>query len=64
VRLREEYELRERYRALEHKLDLISRTAETVLELIHNKRSSRVEWYIVILIMVEIVLYLFLEFFR
>ncbi len=64
VRLREEYELRERYRALEHKLELISRTAETVLELIHNKRSLRVEWYIVALIMLEIVLYLFLEFFR
>ncbi len=51
-----EYELTERDHALSRKLELISRTASTVLELIHTRRALRVEWYIVILIAVEIVL--------
>lgn len=53
-RLFEEYELRERHRALENKLALISRTAETLLGLLHHRSSLRVEWYIVILIVAEI----------
>ncbi|MEJ2344465.1 MAG: RMD1 family protein [Gammaproteobacteria bacterium] len=57
LRLEDEYELRERHVALERKLELISRTAETLLSLLQNKRSLRVEWYIVILIVVEIILY-------
>jgi uncharacterized Rmd1/YagE family protein len=51
-----QYELRERDLALSRKLDVVSRTAETYLDLIHNRRSIRVEWYIVILILVEIAL--------
>ena len=64
VRLEDEYELRERHVALERKLDLISRTAETLLELMQHKRSLRVEWYIVILIVVEILLTLYEMFAR
>lgn len=56
ARLADEYELVERHRALERKLDLVSKTAETLLDLLQNKRSLRVEWYIVILIVVEILL--------
>ena len=59
IRLEDEYELRERHLALERKLDLISRTAETLLELMQHKRSLRVEWYIVILIVIEILLTLY-----
>lgn len=59
VRLEDEFELRERHLALERKLDLISRTAETLLDLMQHKRSLRVEWYIVILIVVEILLTLY-----
>lgn len=59
VRLEDEYELHERHLALERKLDLISRTAETLLDLLQHKRSLRVEWYIVILIIVEILLSLY-----
>lgn len=62
VRLEDEYELRERHLALERKLDLISRTAETLLNLMQHKRSLRVEWYIVALIMAEIMLGLFDKF--
>ena len=35
---------------------MISRTAETLLGLLQSKRSLRVEWYIVILIVIEIVI--------
>lgn len=59
ARLIGEYELAERHRALDHKLELIARTAETVLDLLQHKRSLRVEWYIVILIVIEILLTLY-----
>lgn len=56
LRLEDEYELRERSRILDRKLDLIARTSETLLDLMQNRRSMRVEWYIVVLILIEIVL--------
>ena len=56
LRLEDEYELTERLRALEQKLSLISRTVETVLDILQTDSSHRVEWYIVILIVVEILL--------
>jgi uncharacterized Rmd1/YagE family protein len=55
-RLGVEYELDERDRALNRKLDVISTTAGTLLELDQNRRALRVEWYIVILILVEILM--------
>ncbi|WP_416667469.1 RMD1 family protein [Egbenema bharatensis] len=59
LRLENEYEIRERHLALERKLDLISRTAETVLDLLQHNTALRVEWYVVILIVVEILLSLY-----
>ena len=59
ARLSEEYELRERDRALDRKLEVISRTVETLLGLVQQRSSIRVEWYIVILIVVEIVISVF-----
>jgi uncharacterized Rmd1/YagE family protein len=59
TRLLDEYELEERHKALDRKLDLIARTANTTLELLHNQRSLRVEWYIVLLIVIEIVISLY-----
>jgi uncharacterized Rmd1/YagE family protein len=56
LRLEDEYELRERLVALERKLALISKTVETSLGVLQRDSSHRVEWYIVILIVVEIVL--------
>jgi uncharacterized Rmd1/YagE family protein len=56
ARLRDEFEIRERFAALHGKLALISRTAETALELLQNRRALRVEWAIVGLIVFEIVL--------
>ena len=55
-RLEREYELRDRAVALERKLDLISRTAKTALDLLEQRSNRRVEWYIVVLIVVEILL--------
>jgi uncharacterized Rmd1/YagE family protein len=58
-RLAEEFELPERDRAFSRKLELISQTATTALTLIETRHSLRVEWYIVILIVIEIVLTLY-----
>lgn len=55
-RLAVEYELRDRDKALTRKLEVVSDTAHTHLELLYNRRTLRVEWYIVILIVFEIVL--------
>ncbi len=57
--LENDFELGERDTALVRKINLVSRTAQTSLELLHSRRSLRVEWYIVILIVVEIFLTLF-----
>jgi len=58
MRLAEEYELRDRDRdrALDRKLDVISRTVETLLSLVQTRSSLRVEWYIVLLIVAELLL--------
>lgn len=59
ARLEDEYELKERDKILDRKLALISATAETLLNIVANKHSNRLEWYIIILILFEIVLSLF-----
>jgi required for meiotic nuclear division protein 1 len=64
LQLEAEYELRERQLALERKLEVIGRTASTLLDLLQSRRSLRVEWYIVILIVVEIGLTLYELIFR
>lgn len=64
LRLEDEYEIRERHLALERKLELISRTAETALELLQHNSTLRMEWYIVLLIVIEILLSLYDLFFR
>jgi uncharacterized Rmd1/YagE family protein len=58
-RLQDEYELMERHIAVEQKLELISRTAQTVLDLLEHKHSIRLEWYVIILILIEIILSLY-----
>jgi required for meiotic nuclear division protein 1 len=54
--LEDEYEIRDRQLALDRKLELIGNTASTLLDLLQSRRSLRVEWYIVILIVAEIAL--------
>ncbi|NER81237.1 MAG: RMD1 family protein [Leptolyngbya sp. SIO1D8] len=59
ARLEDEYEIRERHIALERKLDLVSRTAETALEIQQQNTGLRLEWYVVILIVIEVLLSLY-----
>jgi uncharacterized Rmd1/YagE family protein len=54
-RLAQEFELPDRDRALTRKLEVISDVAGTYLELLDTRKSHRLEWYIVILIVAEIV---------
>ena len=56
ARLAEEYELRDRDRALDRKLDVIARTVETLLGLVQSRSNLRVEWYILALIVAELIL--------
>ncbi len=59
LRLMAEYEIEERHHAIERKLDLISRTTETVLDLLRTHQSHRLEWYIIGLIVFEILISLY-----
>ena len=54
--LEAEFELRERVVALDRKRELAARTERTLVELISTRHALRVEWYIVVLIVVEIAL--------
>jgi uncharacterized Rmd1/YagE family protein len=63
-RLEDEFEILERHTALERKLNLISQTAETLLDVLNNRHSLRLEWYIIILIAAEIILTLYELFVR
>ncbi len=56
ARLEDEYEIRERHLILESKLSLVSNAARTMLELTQSKRSLSVEYWIVALIVFEVLL--------
>ncbi len=56
ARLEDEYEIRERHAVLESKLSLVATAARTMLELTQARRSLMVEYYIVGLIVFEILL--------
>lgn len=55
-KLEDEYEIRERYMTLDKKVDLIFRSSDTLIDLLEAKRALRVEWYIVSLIIVELII--------
>jgi uncharacterized Rmd1/YagE family protein len=59
ARLAEEYELRERSRALDHKQDVILRTSETLLGLAQERSNRRLEWYVLLLIFAELAVALY-----
>jgi required for meiotic nuclear division protein 1 len=56
VRVADELEIRDRNVVLERKLDLIARTTQILLDLLQDRRTLRVEWYVVALILFEIAL--------
>ncbi|MFA7278487.1 MAG: RMD1 family protein [Sterolibacterium sp.] len=54
--LEDEFELQERQVALDRKLNLISDTAQTLADIWDNKKLHRLEWYVIGLILFEIVI--------
>jgi uncharacterized Rmd1/YagE family protein len=63
-RLAAEYELLERGEAVDRKLALVGDTTRTVLELVQDQRTVRLEWYIIGLIAIEILLSIYELVFR
>ena len=63
-RLAAEYELPERGEAVDRKLTLVGDTTRTVLELVQNQRSVRLEIYIIALIAIEILISIYELFLR
>jgi uncharacterized Rmd1/YagE family protein len=59
ARLEDEYELVERSHAMERKLTLINETAGTLINLVTDQRGLRLEWYVIVLIAVEVLLSLY-----
>jgi uncharacterized Rmd1/YagE family protein len=59
AKLVDEYDLPARARAIERKLVVIRETADTITDLISTRTSQRLEWYIIILIAIEIGLTLY-----
>lgn len=64
LRLEDEFEIKERHALLERKLNLIASTAQTLLQQQQSRHSLRLELYIVVLIVVEILLTLYELFLR
>lgn len=64
AQLIEDLEIIERHSTLERKIGLISSTAQISLEVLQQHHSHRLEWYIIILIGIEIVLQLYEMFFK
>ena len=64
LKLSDEFEIKERHDVLGSKLDLISHTAQTLTQLEQTRRSLRLELYIVLLIVAEIVIMLYEMFVR
>ena len=62
VRIEDEYEIEERHTALKDKLELVHQTAETMLSLLQERRTYHVEWYITLLIVLEVILGLYDKF--
>jgi uncharacterized Rmd1/YagE family protein len=56
ARLVDEYDLTSRNRAIGRKLGVIRDAAETIRDMLATRTSHRLEWYIVVLILFEIVL--------
>ncbi|MDD2914107.1 MAG: RMD1 family protein [Gallionella sp.] len=54
--MEDEFELKERQSVLDRKLGLISDTAQTLADVWDNKQLHKLEWYVIVLILFEVVL--------
>jgi uncharacterized Rmd1/YagE family protein len=61
-KLTDEYDLGPRARAIGQKLEVIRETADTMADLLSTRTSHRLEWYIIILICLELLIGLFSAF--
>jgi uncharacterized Rmd1/YagE family protein len=59
AKLVDEYDLPQRARAIDRKLVVIRETADTIVDLISTRTSHKLEWYIIVLISLEIALNLY-----
>ncbi len=57
----EEYDITDRFAAVGHKVEVISRSNNTLIDLIHTRDSHRVEWYILWVIVFEVLFLMFVE---
>jgi len=57
--MEDEFELKERQSALDRKLGLISDTAQTLSDVWDNKQLHKLEWYVIGLILFEVMLSLY-----
>jgi uncharacterized Rmd1/YagE family protein len=56
VKLTDEYDIGPRARAIGQRLEVIRETADTMADLLSTRTSHRLEWYIIILICLELVI--------
>lgn len=64
IKLADDYDLAPRARAIGQKLEVIRETADTMADLLSTRTSHRLEWYIIILILVEVLLGLYDRFLK
>ena len=64
VKLADDYDLAIRARAIGQKLEVIRETADTMADLLSTRTSHRLEWYIIALILVEVLLGLYDRFLK
>ena len=62
VKLTDEYDIGPRARAIGQRLEVIRETADTMADLLSTRTSHRLEWYIIILICLELLIGLFSTF--
>ena len=64
VRLADDYDLAPRARAIGQKLEVIRETADSMADLLATRTSHRLEWYIIALILIEVLLGLYDRFLK
>ncbi|HHW57665.1 MAG TPA: RMD1 family protein [Clostridia bacterium] len=62
--LEDVFELRDRYEKIHHKTEVLLNIIEIFASLTHTKRSTRLEWIVIILIFVEVIFLIITYFFK
>lgn len=59
IGMRKMFELEDRFKALEFRLDFIQDTSELALDILQNKRAVNMEWAVIVLFVIDILLILY-----